>query len=100
MCTGLLLADVPFSGEPFIDLAYLRKQDVKENIISYSRYKTKRHITPRIPKEAMELFETFHNKNPESDYLFPILDEDMEDEKEQYENYLDTLSKFNRKLKK
>lgn len=89
-----------FRGMPFIDLACLRKQDVKENTISYSRHKTKRHITLRIPKEAMELFERFHNKNPNSDYLFPILNEDMEDEEEQYENYLDALRKFNRQLKK
>lgn len=89
-----------FRGMPFIDLACLRKQDVKENTISYSRHKTKRHITLRIPKEAMELFERFHNKNPNSDYLFPILNEDMENEEEQYENYLDALRKFNRQLKK
>lgn len=89
-----------FRGMPFIDLACLRKQDVKENIILYSRHKTKRHITLRIPKEAMVLFEVFRNKNPDSDYLFPILDENMKDEEEQYGNYLDALRKFNRKLEK
>lgn len=89
-----------FRGMPFIDLASLRKQDVKENTISYSRHKTGRQITLRIPKEAMELFETFRNKNPDSDYLFPILDKNLRDEEEQYENYLDALRKFNRLLKK
>lgn len=89
-----------FRGMPFIDLASLRKQDVKGNTISYSRHKTKRHITLRIPKEAIELFETFRNKHPDSDYLFPILNKDIEDEKKQYENYLDALRKFNRLLKK
>lgn len=89
-----------FRGMPFIDLANLRKQDVKGNIITYSRYKTKRHISLRIPKEAMELFEAYRNKNPKSDYLFPILDGSVKDEKEQYEDYLEALRRFNRKLSK
>lgn len=41
-----------FRGMPFIDLAYLRKQDVKGNRIVYSRHKTGRQMTVRIPKEA------------------------------------------------
>lgn len=39
-----------FRGMPFIDLAYLRKQDVKGNRIVYSRHKTGRQMTVRIPK--------------------------------------------------
>ena len=89
-----------FRGMPFIDLACLRKQDVKENTISYSRHKTGRQITLRIPEEAAELFKAFRNKNPDSDYLFPILDKDLRDEEAQYADYLDALRKFNRLLKK
>lgn len=48
-----------FRGMPFIDLAYLRKQDVKGNRIVYSRHKTGRQMTVRIPKEAMELMKEF-----------------------------------------
>lgn len=87
-----------FRGMPFIDLAYLRKQDVKENTIVYCRHKTGRQMTLRIPKEAAELFESFCNKNTDSGYLFPILDEDIKNDKELYEHYLDALRKFNRKL--
>lgn len=63
-----------FWGMPFINLAYLRKQDVKENRIVYSRHKTRRQMTMRIPKEAIPLIEEFKNTNPGSVYLFPILD--------------------------
>ena len=42
-----------FRGMPFIDLAHLRKQDVKGKYIVYSRHKTGRQITVRIPKEAI-----------------------------------------------
>jgi hypothetical protein len=41
-----------FRGMPFIDLAHLRKQDVKGKYIVYSRHKTGRQITVRIPKET------------------------------------------------
>ena len=63
-----------FRGMPFIDLAHLRKQDVKGKYIVYSRHKTGRQITVRIPKEAMKLIEKFKNMNYDSIYLFPILD--------------------------
>lgn len=89
-----------FRGMPFIDLAYLRKQDVKGNTIVYCRHKTGRQITLRIPQEAVKLFESFCNKSTGSGYLFPILDEDIKDDKELYEHYLDALRKFNRLLKK
>lgn len=119
-----------FRGMPFIDLAYLRKQDVKGNKIVYSRHKTRRQMTVRIPKEAEGLMEEFRNKNPDSIYLFPILDvessmdgwnrkdrkngksgknrkdgqggngEKMKKDKELYTAYLRVLRNFNRKLER
>lgn len=101
-----------FRGMPFIDLAYLRKQDVKGNIIVYSRHKTGRQMTVRIPKEAAGLLEEFKNKNTGSIYLFPILDGESEEEKqdrkngkvkkdkELYMNYLRALRNFNLKLQR
>lgn len=101
-----------FRGMPFIDLAYLRKQDVKGNIIVYSRHKTGRQMTVRIPKEAAGLLEEFKNKNADSIYLFPILDGESEEEKqdrkngkvkkdkELYMNYLRALRNFNLKLQR
>lgn len=92
-----------FRGMPFIDLAYLRKQDVKGKCIIYSRHKTRRQMAVRIPKEAEELMEEFRNRNTGSIYLFPILDgesaeEDQErkngkvkKDKELYLNYLRAL---------
>lgn len=99
-----------FRGMPFIDLAYLRKQDVKGNKIVYSRHKTGRQMTVRIPKEAAELMEEFKNSNPGSIYLFPILDAQNPEEaqgakdrirkkdKELYAYYLRALGSFNKKL--
>ena len=98
-----------FRGMPFIDLAYLRKQDVKGNRIVYSRHKTGRQMTVRIPKEAMELMKEFKSKNPDSIYLFPILHRQeskkkragkVKKDKELYMDYLRALRGFNLKLEK
>lgn len=101
-----------FRGMPFIDLAHLRKQDVKGKYIVYSRHKTGRQITVRIPKEAMKLIEKFKNMNYDSIYLFPILDKKnaakeqsqkngkIKKDKELYMNYLRVLRNFNLKLEK
>lgn len=89
-----------FRGMPFIDLAYLRKQDVKGNKIVYCRHKTGKQITVRIHKEAETLFEKYRSTNPDSVYLFPILDSKLEKEGELYQCYLDALGSFNKKLAK
>lgn len=89
-----------FRGMPFIDLAYLRKQDVKGNCITYCRHKTGRKIVVRIPNKAMALFEKYRNKDTSSGYLFPILNDKVKKEKEVYALYRKALRDFNRKLEK
>lgn len=64
-----------FRGMPFIDLCHLRKKDMKGNFIVYSRHKTGRSMAVRIPREAARLMEEFRDTDPDSVYLFPILNE-------------------------
>ena len=89
-----------FRGMPFIDMAYLRKQDLKEHCITYCRHKTGKKMVVRIPHEATALFEKCRNKKTDSGYLFPILDETTENDKKLYKNYRQALRTFNRKLAK
>lgn len=89
-----------FRGMPFIDLAYLRKQDIKGNCITYCRHKTGCKMVVRIPKEAIELFEVYRNNETDSGYLFPILDDTLKKEKEVYACYQKALRDFNCKLGK
>lgn len=89
-----------FRGMPFIDLAYLRKQDMKNGKITYCRHKTGRQMVVRIPQEAAALMERYRNKDSHSGYLFPILDERIKDDAELYRYYLRALGRFNRKLKR
>ncbi|WP_455639515.1 tyrosine-type recombinase/integrase [Parabacteroides sp.] len=87
-------------GMPFIDLAHLRRQDIKGNYLVYCRHKTGRQLTVHIPREAAWLLEEFRNDNPDSVYLLPILDGKQKDKGEPYACYLHALRNFNKDLVK
>lgn len=89
-----------FRGMPFIDLSYLRRQDVKGNCITYCRHKTGRKLVVRVPKEAMPMFEKYRNQGTGPGYLFPILNDAVKDDKDVYAHYRKALHEFNRKLLK
>lgn len=89
-----------FRGMPFIDLAHLRKMDVQGNRIIYRRHKTGKQMTVRILKEAVPLLKEFRDKNPDSIYLFPILDPKLRGGLVQYKDYRDALRRFNKSLRK
>lgn len=85
-------------GMAFIDLAYLRKQDLQGNCITYRRHKTGQAITVRIPDRAMALFEEYRNRNPNSGFLFPILQGKENDCERLYRQYQRALRLFNKRL--
>ena len=89
-----------FRGMPFIDLANLRKSDVKGNTIIYCRHKTGKQIIVHIPREAIGILKRFADKDPASPYLFPILNAKLKDEWKLYRCYLEALRNFNKKLEK
>ncbi len=89
-----------FRGMSFIDLANLRKTDIKGNTIVYCRHKTGKQIVVGIPREAFDLLKHFADKNPASPYLFPILNGRLKDEWQLYRCYLEALRNINKKLEK
>ena len=60
-------------GMPFVDLAYLRKSDLRDNVITYRRRKTGRPLSVTLTAEAMILVKKYINRDPTSPYLFPLL---------------------------
>ena len=63
-------------GLPFVDLAYLRKSDLRGNVISYRRRKTGRPLSVTLTSEAMFLLRKYMSREEQSPYLFPILHSD------------------------
>ena len=84
-------------GLPFVDLAYLRKSDLHDNVITYRRRKTGRPLSVTLTREAMVLLKRYMNRDSSSPYLFSLL-ESREGTKEAYREYQLALRGFNQQL--
>ena len=84
-------------GMPFVDLAYLRKSDLRDNVITYRRRKTGRPLSVTLTPEAMALVKKYMNRDSSSPYLFPLL-RSREGTKEAYREYQLALRSFNQQL--
>ena len=82
-------------GMPFVDLAYLRKSDLRDNVITYRRRKTGRPLSVTLTPEAMALVKKYMNRDSSSPYLFPLL---RSREEEAYREYQLALRSFNQQL--
>lgn len=84
-------------GIPFVDLAYLRKKDLRGNVLFYRRRKTGRSLRVLLSNEAMQLVLLLCNRGNDSPYLFPIL-HSKEGSEEAYHEYQSALRCFNKHL--
>ena len=84
-------------GMPFVDLAYLRKSDLRDNVITYRRRKTGRSLSVTLTSEAMILIKKYMNRDSSSPYLFSFL-KSREGTKEAYREYQLALRSFNQRL--
>lgn len=60
-------------GMCFIDLAYLKKDNLKNGLISYVRRKTGRQMEVRVTPEMQAIIDSFSFQVSDSPYLFPII---------------------------
>ncbi len=81
-----------FCGMPFIDLARLRPCDVKGDMLTYGRHKTRQEVHIRLSPEALAWIAKFACTDG-SPYLFPILQKDDK-------NYASALRTLNKQLRK
>ncbi len=84
-------------GLPFVDLAFMHKQDLQGNVLSYRRQKTGRYLRVTLSDEAMQLVRLMANKDENSPYLFPILHSE-EGTEAAYREYQTALRSFNHQL--
>ena len=83
-------------GMPFIDLAHLRKSDLRNRRITYRRHKTGKLMVVDVPPDAMRLLQKYRDKT-DSEYLFPLIHGGLFME-EHHHRYQETLRHFNREL--
>ncbi|MCD7970005.1 MAG: site-specific integrase [Alistipes sp.] len=81
-------------GMSFIDMAYLKKQDIKGDTIIYKRKKTGYYLELKITKPMKRIINSFRHQTKHSPYVFPILDPSVPDHRMQYESALNRQNKF------
>lgn len=81
-------------GMSFIDMAYLKKKDLFNGILSYRRRKTRQQLFIRWEKCMQVIVDKY--ENPLSNYLLPIIKPMNGDERTQYQN---AMCAVNRHLK-
>ena len=70
-----------FRGISFIDLAHLRKSDLKDGFVSYTRSKTGQRISIRWEKDMQDIVDKYQAQTADSTYLFPFLASDTNSQK-------------------
>ncbi|MBR4729017.1 MAG: site-specific integrase [Prevotella sp.] len=81
-------------GMPFVDVAFLRRSQISDNLLTYHRHKTGQRIV--IPLEYC-MSEIINRYKSDSEYVFPLL-HSLETQKA-YHEYLRMLNRYNRALK-
>lgn len=74
-------------GMSFIDMAYLKKLDLKNGIITYRRKKTNQQLSIRWEKCMEEIVAKYKNRSV-TQYLLPIITSPLTEERIQYRNAL------------
>lgn len=86
-------------GMSFIDMAYLRKTDLKNKVLFYRRRKTGQQLSIKwepCMQEIVEKYErnkTYRSISSESPYLLPILREPFDNSRNQYRSALQQINK-------
>ena len=76
MARDAFLMSFYLRGISFIDLAHLRKSNLKDGYLHYTRSKTRQRLTIRWEKDMQELLEKYQAQTVTSPYLFPFLVDD------------------------
>lgn len=84
-------------GMPFVDIAYLKKSNLKNGILTYRRKKTNQPLLVEWEQVHQEIVERYAHQTEGSPYMFPIIKQTDGTEYKQYKRVQD---KVNRTLKK
>ena len=86
-------------GMSFIDMAYLRKSDLKSGVITYRRRKTGQQLSIKWEPCMQEITDkykrnsTYRSMSSDSQYLFPILKPPFDNSRNQYRSALQQINK-------
>jgi integrase len=84
-------------GMSFVDMAYLRKENIRQGVISYYRKKTGQKIEVTLSPCLQRIIDSFSGEVCHSPYVFPVIRDSGKSLRLQYEN---GLRRQNRLLKR
>ncbi|MCC8087991.1 MAG: site-specific integrase [Rikenellaceae bacterium] len=85
---ALFLFSFHTRGMSFVDMAYLRKDNIRNGILTYYRKKTGQMIEMKLNSYMKNLIEYFKRETEGSPYIFPIIKPGRGNERIQYESGL------------
>lgn len=82
-------------GMSFVDMAYLRKNDLKNGILTYRRRKTSQQLHIKWENCMQDIVKKYYDE--QSDYLLPIINNNVE-ERKQYIYYAHNINRYLKKI--
>lgn len=93
----LFLFSFYMRGMPFVDMAFLKKTDLRCNMLTYSRHKTNQTLSIAWEQPMQAIVDKYKNQTLDSPYMLPIL---TGYETDTYKKYKNVEQHVNRCLKK
>lgn len=84
-------------GMPFVDIAYLKKSDLKNGQVSYCRKKTNQLLVVEWEQEQQDIIDRYAHQTTDTPYILPII---TKVDGNEYQQYLRVQENINRALKK
>lgn len=81
----MFILSIYLQGISFVDLAYLRKSDIRNGVLQYDRKKTRQSLNIGWEPSMQAIVETYAHLTTESPYLLPIITHADGTERRQYE---------------
>lgn len=93
----VFMLSIYLQGMSFVDMAYLRKSDIRDGLLQYSRKKTRQSLTVGWEPSMQAIVDRYSHTCAGSPYLLPIITRPDGTERRQYEK---AEHNVNRNLKK
>ena len=84
-------------GMPFVDMAFLKKEQLREGYLVYRRHKTGKQVVVKLDNRMYDIIHRYERS--ESPYLFPVVRPEA-DAAEAYRQYRRGVCRYNRLLKR
>ncbi len=85
-------------GMAYVDIAYLKKSDIRNGIIHYTRRKTGKLLFVRVEACMQVIIERYASLARHSEYVFPIIH--RTEQNQAYKEYRNSLCYYNKLLKR